>query len=68
MLSPDLAVLYGVATKVLVQAVKRTRPFSAGLHVSVDEGGVRQLEVTICDFKLGWSSPRYSLWNREKIS
>jgi hypothetical protein len=52
-LDADLAALYGVTTKVLVQAVKRHQkrfPADFMFH-STEPGGVRPLEVTICDLK-----------------
>ena len=51
-LDADLADLYGVATRVLVQAVKR-KPgaFSGGFPVSVDERRACRLEITSCDLR-----------------
>ncbi len=55
MLNTELAELYGVEPKVLVQAVKRNRErFPEGFYVSAYKSRVCQLEVTNCDFKLGW--------------
>ncbi len=48
MLDSDLAELYGVETKVLMQAVEEIRPLPQGLYVSDCATG-HKLEVTICD-------------------
>jgi hypothetical protein len=52
LLDTHLAVLYGVQTKVLLQAVKS---FSTGFYVPINPRGISELEVTICDLNLGWS-------------
>ena len=31
-------------------------PISGRFHVSIDGGGISKLEITDCDFKLGWSA------------
>jgi hypothetical protein len=49
MLSTDLADLYAVEPRVLMQAVKRNRE------------GIRPFEITDCDFKLGRSPESLSL-------
>ena len=53
MLDRDLAKLYGVETKVLNQAVKRR---------------VYCLEVTNCDFKLGWNKKTAICFYRTRLS
>lgn len=51
MIDRDLAALYGVATKVLNQAVKRNiERFPEGF-IPVKERRIRKLEVTNCDFQ-----------------
>lgn len=55
MLDFDLAGLYEVETRALNQAVKRNiKRFPSDLYVSTYKQRVRQLDVTNCDFKLGW--------------
>ena len=62
MLSTDLAELYEVEPRVLVQAVKRNRDrFPEDLQFAVDQGGVRSLEITNCDFKLGRRPPGHAV-------
>jgi hypothetical protein len=52
MLDVDLAKLYGVDTKVLIQSVKRHMdPVSPGFFISIDHQGIQNLEVTDCDLK-----------------
>ena len=46
MLSTDLARLYGVEPRTLIQAVKRNRQ-----RFPPDQGRVRKLEITDCDFE-----------------
>jgi ORF6N domain len=47
MLDEDLAVLYRVETRVLIQAVKRNpRRFPADFHVPVVTGGVPRFDIT----------------------
>ncbi len=54
MLDADLAALYNVATKVLVQAVKRnSERFPADFMFQLTKQELAALEVTVCDFKLG---------------
>ena len=53
MLSTDLADLYEVEPKVLMQAVKRNRKrFPADFMFQLVSHRVRKLEVTISDFKM----------------
>jgi len=53
-LDSDLAKLYGVATRALVQAVKAQHSALSGrLHVSIDAGGGRDFEITNRDLKEG---------------
>ncbi len=52
MLDSDLAELYGVETRALVQGIKRNLDrFPRGLHVSTDKRGARALEITDCDLQ-----------------
>ena len=62
MLSTDLAELYEVAPQG-IGAGRQAQPGSLprGLYVSADPCGVRALEVTICDFKLGRGATRHFL-------
>jgi hypothetical protein len=59
MLDADLAVLYGVQTRVLIQAVKRNRQrFPGRLHVPADGRGGESFEITNCDLKRwSWCTP-----------
>ena len=61
MLSTDLADLYAVEPRVLVQAVKRSRDDFQLTSCSTDGAGIRRLEITDSDFKLGWSRESLSL-------
>jgi hypothetical protein len=60
MLDRDLAELYGVGTRALLQAVKRNaEKISGRFRVSAHRRGIRKLEITDCDLKfLGWSAVR----------
>jgi len=52
MLDEDLADLYGVETRVLVQQVKRNaKRFPADFMFQLDEAGGRSFEITNCDLK-----------------
>lgn len=52
MLDADLAALYGVETRALVQAVKRNvERFPDDFMFQLTPQGVRQSEITICDLK-----------------
>lgn len=52
LLDADLATLYGVETKVLLQAVKRNlERFPEDFMFQLNAGGVERFEVTICDLK-----------------
>ena len=52
MLDRDLAELYGVATKVFNQAVKRNiKRFPEDFMLQHKERRIRELEVTICDIQ-----------------
>jgi hypothetical protein len=54
MLSTDLAELYGIEPKVLVQAVKRNLDrFADDFMFQLKTSRGYKLEVTNCDFKLG---------------
>ena len=51
-LDTNLAELYGVETRALIQAViAESRAFSDGFYVTIDASGVRLFEITICDLK-----------------
>jgi hypothetical protein len=52
MLDEDLADLYGVETRVLVQQTKR-EALPGGLHVPADQTRGGSFEITNCDFKQG---------------
>ena len=57
LLDADLASLYGVETKALIQAMKRNRDrFPCDFMFQTVAAGVCKLEVTICDLKLGRST------------
>jgi hypothetical protein len=53
MLSTDLAQLYGVEPRVLMQTVKRNLIVFPGIYVPADGSGIYKPEITNCDFKLG---------------
>jgi hypothetical protein len=56
MINSDLAELYGVETKVLNQAVKpNVERFPEDFMFKLSKKEFAQLEVTICDLKLGRS-------------
>ena len=53
MLDAHLAVLYGVETRVLVQAGQaQFEPVSTGFHVPFETIGSGEFEITKCDLKL----------------
>jgi ORF6N domain len=55
MLSNDLAELYQVEVRTLVQAIKHNVDrFPADFMFPAQSERARQLEITNCDFKLGW--------------
>ena len=72
LLGQHLAELYGVPVKVLIQAVKRNRSrFPEDFMFQSLPRGVRELEVTICDFKLGRLSrqgSQHALPREEKVT
>ena len=68
MLDADLAALYSVETKTLVQAVKRNiERFPEDFMFQLTKAGVCQLEIPICDLKLGRSPlPALHLYRTER--
>ena len=55
LLDSDLADLYGVQTKHLIQAVKRNIDrFPEDFMFQLSKEEFKSLEVTDCDLKLGW--------------
>src|ERR1700686_3011444 len=59
MLSPDLATLLsGRAPGVGAGGEAQFGPVPLRFHVSVEPSGVQKVEITNCDFKLGWSAAR----------
>ncbi len=52
MLDADLATLYEVGTRV-PGCQTEYGSLSGGFHVPAQQGGVRALEITNCDLKLG---------------
>jgi len=73
MLDSDLAELYGVPTKVINQAVKRNIerfPEDFMFQITKKETSCKgvNLEVTICDFKLGWKKKTYLCIHRTRCS
>src|ERR1700686_3543382 len=62
MLSPDLATLLsGRAPGVGAGGEAQFGPVPLRFHVSVEPSGVQKVEITNCDFKLGWSAARTAL-------
>lgn len=62
MLSMHLAELYGVTTGALIQAVKRNiERFPKDFMFPPYKTRGYELEITNCDFKLGWSTSCQSL-------
>jgi hypothetical protein len=54
MLDRDLAQIYGVETRALVQAVMRNpERFPGGFYVPAQQGRTRKLEITNCDVQSG---------------